>query len=213
VAANEGGVNQRGIWVIGAGGHAKVVIATLRAAGILPRGIFDDDVGRKGDTVLCVTVVGAPPDASVLAPEDRRAIIAIGANAARKRIAEDLPGFVWQCAVHPGAIVDSSARLGPGSVVFAGAVIQPDVVVGAHVIVNTGARIDHDGAIGDYAHVAPGCVLGGGVRLAEGAFLGVGACVIPGRAIGAWTTVGAGAAVIRDLPGGVTAVGVPARIL
>ena len=31
--------------------------------------------------------------------------------------------------------------------------------------------------------------------------------------IGAWTTVGAGAVVTQDLPAGVTAVGVPARII
>lgn len=206
-------MSQRGIWIIGAGGHAKVVIATLRAAGVSPRGIFDDDIGRRGDTVLGVAVVGTLLDAGTLAPEDRRAIIAIGSNAVRKRIAEALPDFTWERVVHPGAIVDSSARIGPGSVVFAGAVVQPDVALGAHVIVNTGARIDHDGAIGDYAHVAPGCALGGDVRLAEGAFLGVGVCVVPGRTVGAWATVGAGAAVVRDLPDGVTAVGVPARIL
>jgi len=41
----------------------------------------------------------------------------------------------------------------------------------------------------------------------------MGANVIQGRAIGPWSTVGAGAVVIRDLPAGVTAVGVPARII
>ena len=33
----------------------------------------------------------------------------------------------------------------------------------------------------------------------------------PGRKVGAWTTVGAGAAVVDDIPDGVVAVGVPAR--
>jgi acetyltransferase-like isoleucine patch superfamily enzyme len=31
--------------------------------------------------------------------------------------------------------------------------------------------------------------------------------------IGAWSTIGAGAVVIRNLPGNVTAVGVPAKII
>ena len=31
--------------------------------------------------------------------------------------------------------------------------------------------------------------------------------------VGAWTIVGAGAAVVRDLPANVTAVGVPARVI
>ena len=95
----------------------------------------------------------------------------------------------------------------------AGAVIQPDTTLGAHVIVNTGATIDHDGILADYVHVAPGAHLAGGVRLGEGVFMGIATSTMPGTSVGAWATVGAGAAVVRDLPGNVTAVGVPARSL
>jgi UDP-perosamine 4-acetyltransferase len=42
--------------------------------------------------------------------------------------------------------------------------------------------------------------------------LGIGVSVIPGVTIGAGTMVGAGSVVVRDLPDGVTAMGVPARI-
>jgi UDP-perosamine 4-acetyltransferase len=61
--------------------------------------------------------------------------------------------------------------------------------------------------------IAPGAHLGGTAILEEGVFLGIGSSVIPGRRIGAWTAVGAGAAVIHDLPAQVLAVGVPARVL
>jgi serine acetyltransferase len=37
--------------------------------------------------------------------------------------------------------------------------------------------------------------------------------VIGGVTVGAWSTVGAGASVVRDVPPNVTAVGVPARVL
>ena len=43
-------------------------------------------------------------------------------------------------------------------------------------------------------------------------YIGIGACVIQHVCIGSDVTVGAGAAVVRDLPDGVTAVGVPARV-
>ena len=42
--------------------------------------------------------------------------------------------------------------------------------------------------------------------------LGIGSVAIPGVRIGAWTTVGAGAAVVRDVPDRVVAMGVPARV-
>jgi acetyltransferase-like isoleucine patch superfamily enzyme len=41
----------------------------------------------------------------------------------------------------------------------------------------------------------------------------MGAKIIQGISIGPWTVVGAGAAVVRDLPANVTAVGVPARVI
>jgi maltose O-acetyltransferase len=46
-----------------------------------------------------------------------------------------------------------------------------------------------------------------------GAWLGGGVIVSPGVSIGQDTVVGAGAVVTKDLPAGVVAVGVPARIL
>lgn len=203
-----------GLWIIGAGGHAKVVIETARAmATFEPVGVLDDDASRWGSTVLGLPVTGpiAPDRLRELGVE--RAVLAIGNNRARAALADRLEGLVtWVTLVHPSAVVAPSVRLGEGTVVFAGAIVQPDSVIGRHVIINTGSSVDHDGVIGDLAHIAPGARLAGGVRVGEGALVGIGACVIPGRAIGDWATVGAGAAVVEDIPPGVVAKGVPARV-
>jgi sugar O-acyltransferase (sialic acid O-acetyltransferase NeuD family) len=200
----------QGLVVIGSGGHAKVVIATAQAAGWTVTAIADDDPATHGRRVLGIAVGGTT--AAILADPDALAVLAIGSNRARARL-----GGSARCRfatiVHPSAVVHATVLLAPGTVVFAGAVIQPDTVVGAHAIVNTAASIDHDCAIGDFVHVAPGVRLAGNVTLGEGAFLGIGSCAIPGVTIGAWTTVGAGASVVHDLPADVTAVGVPARPL
>lgn len=203
----------RGVWIIGAGGHAKVVIATLQAAKITPRGIFDDDPVHKGRSLFGVPILGPLPSVSSFAPEDRQVVIAIGANGSRKKIAEKNTGLNWMSVIHPAAIVHNSASIGAGTVIFAGCVIQPDTKIGSHVILNTGAQVDHDGRVGDYCHIAPGCALAGNVTLGEGTFIGVGASIGPGWHVGAWTTIGAGATVTCDIPPGVTAVGVPARAL
>jgi sugar O-acyltransferase (sialic acid O-acetyltransferase NeuD family) len=198
----------KALWVVGAGGHAKVVIATARAAGFDAIQIADDDEARWGSQLVGAPIVG--PTRDVLDRADAIAVLAIGDNAARHRL-----GASARCSfatvVHPSAIVDPSVVLGPGTVVFAGVVIQIDSRLGAHVIVNTGASIDHDCVLGDAVHVAPGTRLAGNVTLGDGVFVGIGAAIIPGRTVGAWTQIGAGAAVTRDLPEHVTAVGVPAR--
>ena len=198
------------VLVVGAGGHAKVVIATLRAAGHAIAGVLDDAPEPVGRTVLGIPVIG--PIAR-LGDHDGPAVLAIGSNRVRRRLAAAYPEANWLAVVHPSAVVDESVRVGEGAVVFAGAVVQPDTVVGRHAIVNTGATVDHDGRLGAFVHVGPGAHLSGNVMIGEGGFLGVGACAAPGTTIGAWATVGAGAAVVRDLPPNVTSVGVPARPL
>jgi sugar O-acyltransferase (sialic acid O-acetyltransferase NeuD family) len=190
-----------------------VVIDALRASGAGEvAGVLDDDPGREGSDVLGVPVKGDVAEVTLARFGVERAVIAIGSNPARAAMARRLgPRLAWVKAVHPTAYVSPGVRLGAGSVVFAGAVVQPDTVIGEHAILNTMCSVDHDGAIGDFAHVGPGARLAGNVRIGEGAFLGVGSCVIPGRLVGAWSTVGAGGVVVTDIPGGVTAKGVPAR--
>lgn len=201
----------QGIHVVGAWAHAKVVIATLQAEGQPVVALYDDDSRKWGQTFLGFPIVGP----AIAIPRGARAIIAVGANVARRDLARRLEsqGVEFATAVHPSACVHSSVTIGAGAVIFAGVVVQPDARIGAHAIVNTRATIDHDCVIGDFAHVAPGVALAGSVVLEEGAFLGVGVSAIPGAHVGAWATVGAGGVVIQPIAAGVTAVGVPARPL
>ncbi|MCS7242181.1 acetyltransferase [Candidatus Caldatribacterium sp.] len=198
-----------GVYVIGAGGHAKVVVSTLLEAGVSVDGLFDDDVGKVGSAVMGVRVLGTLADARAISPQ--AGIIGIGDNRTRRRIAEELVGWEWISVIHPRAYVHPSVCVGPGVVVFAGSVIQPGVHLGAHVIVNTGVTVDHDCVVHDFAHLAPGVHLAGAVEVGEGVLLGVGSVVIPGVRIGEWAVVGAGSVVVRDIPSCVTVVGVPAK--
>lgn len=200
------------LYVLGAGGHGKVVLSTLLEFGYAVDGILDDDKKKTGSLILGVPVVGTLDD---LLSWNRhvRAVPGIGENGIRKRVIERLSSaFVeWLSVIHPRAYVHPSVQIGEGSVVFAGAVIQPDCRIGAHCIVNTGALIDHDCVLSNFCHTAPGCSIAGGVLLGEGAFLGTGTSVLPGRTLGAWSIAGAGSTIVRDVPAGVTVVGTPAK--
>lgn len=199
------------VTIVGAGGHAKVVIATLRDLGREVAGVLDDDPSLLGrDTVLGLPYLG-PIDGSrgLSGP----AIAAIGDNATRARVVERLPDAHWIEVVHPSAHLDRSVRIGVGTFVAAGSIVQPDTLLGPHAILNTGSSVDHDCSIGGFAHVAPGARIAGGVMIGAGTLIGIGAACIPGASVGAWTVVGAGSAVTADLPDRVTAVGAPARIV
>lgn len=203
-------MNARRVNVIGAGGHAKVVVRTLLEQGNTIQAIFDDDPQRWGIDLLGIRICG--PVAQIERTPGCPAVIAIGDNATRLAIAQRY-GLAWATAIHPSALIDPTAELGAGSVVLHRTVVQPDCRIGGHAIINTAATVDHDCVIGDYAHLAPGTHLGGGVCIGDGVLLGIGAVVIPGKCIGSGTIVGAGAVVASDLPPNVVAYGVPARIV
>ena len=105
--------------------------------------------------------------------------------------------------------------MGDGIAVMAvaGAVINAEARIDDFSIINTHASVDHDCWVGEGAHVCPGSTLAGNVRIGSLAFIGAGATVIPGTTIGQHATIGAGASVLKDVPDGASAWGVPARIM
>ena len=200
--------------VVGASGHAAVCIDLLMAGGLEVAGAIGNP--RAGGR-LQVPLLGGEDELEGAAAGSgaTSAFVAIGDNRARARVAAQARalGFTLVNAVSPDARLSPTVELGCNVAVMAGAVVNAYTRLGDGVIVNTGATVDHDGVIGDWVHVAPGCHLSGAVTLGEGVFLGVGSSVIPGCTVGAWTQVVAGGVVVGDLPAGVLAVGVPARVV
>ena len=199
------------IYLIGAGGHAKVILALLEEQGRKCLGIYDDNKALWGKTLYGVPVIGAVNE---LTDENGiSAVIAIGNNNVRKSIAEKFRNLHWATLIHPHSWVHRSVKIQKGTVVFAGTVIQPDVCIGKHTIINTSASIDHDCCIGNYCHIAPGCHLAGSVSIGDNTLLGAGITVIPRVSITANTVVGAGAAVVDNISHSGTYIGLPARLV
>ncbi|WII36426.1 acetyltransferase [Paenibacillus thiaminolyticus] len=200
--------------VIGAGGHATVIIDILRA---------DPAVDLAGCTSVggsgCVGGVPVLGDDSILpelyAQGVHQAFVAIGDNRIRRkmaRIAVDI-GYTLINAISRYAYISPSASLGSGIAIMPGAVVNAEACIQDYAIINTGATVDHESVIGEACHIAPGSHLSGNVRIGEGSFLGTGTQVIDGIAVGAWSVLGAGAVVVRNIPDHCIAVGVPARVI
>jgi UDP-N-acetylbacillosamine N-acetyltransferase len=181
----------------GKGGHSRAVADVARALGYsFARFVEDGPGGSLAEF-----------------PADHPVALAVGDNAARRRIASRLAeaGHPLARLVHPSAVVSLSARIGAGAVVMPGVIVGAEVAVGSGAILNSGSVVEHDCTVGDFAHVAPNATLCGGVRVGPLALIGAGAVVLPGVVVGAGATVGAGAVVTRDVPAGATRAGVPAR--
>jgi UDP-perosamine 4-acetyltransferase len=202
--------------IVGAGGHGKVVLEILRAAGQhKPVGFLDADPSLAGSTVAGLTVLGYLNALPKIRSKAKGAIVAIGDNRVRVGYARKLheAGFELINAVHPSAVISPSAIIGQNVVIAANAVIGTAAKVGDSAIINTSAVVDHECEIGEAAHICPAVALAGRVRIGEGAFVGIGSRVIPCTCVGAHATVGAGAVIIKDVPANATVVGVPGRVI
>lgn len=200
--------------VLGAGGHAKVVIEILMSAGHQ----VSFCVGGEKSPKECLGVPVLQGDEHLFKLRDAGYSLifpAIGSNFVRQRAATHAVqlGFTLVNAISPYAIVSPSLVLGKGIAIMSGAVINAQCDIADLAIINTGATIDHDCHIGISVHVAPQCALAGNVKVGRGVFLGIGTVVIPDINIGNHSVIGAGSVVISDIPPSSTAVGNPARIL
>jgi UDP-perosamine 4-acetyltransferase len=200
--------------MIGAGGHARVLIELCQALGSFELlGV----VAQSGPPRLMgLPLLGDESHLEALRRQGvQAACVAVGDNAARARIGARLQalGFALPALVHPAAFVAPSAVVSPGAVVMARAVLGTQARAERLTILNTGAIADHDVVLGEASHVAPGAVLAGHASLGAGALLGAGAAVRPGIVVGAGAVIGAGSAVVADIAPGATMAGVPARPL
>lgn len=196
--------------ILGGGGHGRVVADIAAALGVSTFAWLDDDPAAGG----VLGPLNRCHDAA-LRRDYPRAVVALGEARLRLHWLTQLQGLGFACPVlvHPTAWVSATAQLGAGTVVMPQAAVMAGARLGQGCIVNTAASVDHDCDLADGVHVCPGAHLAGAVTVGRGSWISIGASVIQGRHIGAGVTVGAGAAVVHDLADGVTAVGVPARVM
>ena len=194
-------------FILGVGGHSRVVIDIAQNLGLDISGLYDDNPNTYGKEYNGIKVLG-PINAIV----SGTAVIAIGNNQIRKNIVDQSSPINWKTLIHPFSYISSNVEIGDGTVIMAGAIVQPGAKIGRHCIINTGACVDHDCIIEDFVHIGPNSALAGGVTVGEGTFVGIGSSLVPYVTIGKWSTIGAGSAVITDIPDNCMAAGVPALI-
>jgi len=207
--------NQSSVFIVGTGGHAKVVIELFRAEGRYQiAGLIDNDPASR--SLLGIQVIGTDSDFERLHARGMdKAFVAIGDNKTRLKIGHELErlGFDIVNAISPTAVISPTTRLGHGIAIMAGVIINAETRIDDYAVINTRASIDHDGSIGAGAHIGPGVTLAGNVKVGALAFLGVGTHVIPTVSIGEGAIIGAGSCVVRSIPPRALARGVPARVV
>lgn len=200
------------VLILGAGGHARVVIDAMRSS------------KRKLDGILAPVSAAVLDDILIFGNDDMLlefngsyfivGLGGIGDNRPRAALFDKAfnHGLHPMPAVcHAGAYISDRSTVGHGSLVAVRSIVNPGASVGINVIVNTGAIVEHDVVVGNHAHIAPGAILCGGVKIGDYAHIGAGAIILQGVEVGEGAIVGAGAVVVREVKPWISVKGVPAR--
>lgn len=200
--------------ILGAGGHAGVLVDIAEQTGWTTIDVFDDaatgfsvEVGQQ--------IVGTTADLVGSLANYEGVIIGIGNNQVRERLQRMLEaqGANLVNLIHPSATISRSAKVGHGCALLAGCFLINNARIGDGVIVNTSTSVDHDVQVGDFSHLSSGVFTGGGSKIGTRSFIGLGSCTRQLSVIGDDVVVGAGSVVIGDVASGLTVAGNPARPL
>ena len=207
------------IVVVGAGGHAAVLIEAIRRIpGNSIVGLLDHQPDLWGTSLLNVPIIGGDDLLPTMKSTHQcdSFVVAIGGIrqfAHRRELFRTakqagLQPFTVQ---HPSCARSPSADIADGCQLLTNSVVNACAQTGENVIINTSAIVEHDCTIGAHSHIAPQACLAGGVRIGTETHIGLGAVVRENLSIGDRVIVGAGAVVVADVPNDSVVTGVPAR--
>ena len=203
------GAGNRGLLILGLGGHARSVADVALALGFHSLLFIDENAG-PGERVLEFETRREfkgplPPGWSCLP--------AAGENKRRRVQVQSAQAAGWPLAtlISPHASIGVGSQVGPGCFVGHHAHVGPMARIGTGCILNTAAIVEHECIIGNFVHVSVNTTVAGRCRVGDCVFLGTGSTVIDGTAVADDVTVGAGGLVIASIDRPGTYVGVPVK--
>ena len=203
--------------IVGAGGFGREVLEIFKDQNKQKKqwqilGFIDSSAEMQGKTVNNYPVLGGV-DWFDTHP-DVPCVVAIGDPKPKKKMITELQKrHVTFCnAIHPSVIMSEFIEFGTGVIIGAGCILTVNIKIGNHVIINLNCTIGHDTVIEDFTSIMPTVQINGNNHLHEGIYVGTGTTFIHQISVGAWTTIGAGAVVVSDIPDHVLALGVPAKV-
>ncbi len=178
-------------------------------------GFIDNDPHKKGTSFHGYPVFGGTECVPDLIASDVRFVNLITGNMkTRYRVTRDViaAGGTLANFIHPSVDLTMTS-FGVGNYVQEQVVVQAGVQVGDNCSIHMGALVGHETRIGNTVFIAHAVSISGCCAIGDGCFVGTNATILPRLSIGKWSTIGAGAVVVNDVPDYTVVVGNPAKVL
>ena len=200
--------------ILGASGHGRVIAEIALSTDWDSVDFFDDSFPVKTSLGGC-SIAGGLDKLLEKSNSYDGFHVAIGNNRTRLNILNQFLSLDLPCPniTANSAVVSQSVSLGLGISIMENVVVNANAKLGDGVILNTSCSVDHDCNIASGVHISPGAHLAGDVSVGICSWVGIGSAIIQGKVIGDDSIIGACSAVISNIPSGVTAVGVPSKII
>lgn len=179
-------------------------------------GLIDDNPGLLGSTWHNLKVKGGIEYLKRLKnTSDKYVISGIGKPQWRAMVINKIlnRNYKFPNIIHPTAFTSRYLQIGKGNIISHGVTIGVDARIGDFNFFNKGCQVAHDVKIGNFCSIQPGALLVESVNVKSFAYVGAGAIIMNYVTLGKGCVIGAGAVVNQDIPPGVVAVGIPARVI
>jgi UDP-N-acetylbacillosamine N-acetyltransferase len=197
----------KNVFLVGAGGHARAVYGLLQSNEYVVLGFYDDHFvsGEKIGNALASGKINQIFDENNL-------VLACGDNLQRENYFNQFQkNILVKNIIHSSAIIFDQVNLGKSNLIFAGVIMNSFSSIGDNNILNTGCIIEHEVKMGSHNHISLNAVLAGRVQIGNRCFIGAGSIIKDGVKLVDDIIIGAGAVVIKDISESGTYVGIPAK--
>lgn len=188
--------------ILGAGGHAKVILSSLLRLGKKVDYLIDDKI--KLDSYF--ENYKSINEKNFFSFKDNNVNIFLGIGITTKKNNREKiikkfknKGLIFKQVIDRDVKLGLNIKIMSGAQIMRGCHIGENVLINQNSIINTMSIIEHDVEIGENSHVAPGSIILGGVKIGKNTFIGAGSIIFQGVKIGADSIIAAGSIVSKNL--------------
>jgi sugar O-acyltransferase (sialic acid O-acetyltransferase NeuD family) len=178
---------EKPIYLIGAGGHCKVLVDILHLRGATIAGYYDFKTSAWLKE-LGIHKIKDEDSLNKLCKEKHQLCVAfLGRNIEdlKRRYVQmhecQKRGASFPAIIHPHSIISPKAVIGQGVQILAGSIVNACAVIKEGAVLNTASIVEHDAIIGPGSHLAPRATVLGAASVGDNSFVGSGSVIIQGR--------------------------------